>query len=675
MTSNKNFEFDGHSPRVTSALYKRICKNMAQGLVCAMLGFCAIVLPAQASAEQVALRDFFERRQFINMKLSPDARHIAFSYEQGNEVRLAVMTAADRKVVNHFSFGDAMHVQEFIWATNQRLVMAVGKVTGYLDSDGRPTNLYASDINGDNRREIFEMASSRYALLHRLPKDPAHILIAKYHWADNGKGKVHRLNIENGRLDYTADEPSGDIRGLGADTEGRVRIAVETLEGKSEDDERTFLHVRGVGESKWTKLDLTAKRKRVAFQPVGFSADGQRAYFLSNFDQEKQDRLGLFEYDFQSKKVDLVHREADVDLAGPLLGANGEVLGVFHLGGRGEQLLMDDRVKHGQFINMLVQAFKGQHVSVTSYSDDGNQAIVRVRSDRNPGEFYLFDLDTRKATFLEASLPKIKAKQMLETEPVVIAANDGMRLHALLTRPASKAKQLPLIINVHGGPFGVTDFWGFHPESQFFASRGYAVLQVNYRGSGNRGSDFERAGYRQWGTRMQQDLVDATEWAIKEGIADPKRVCIYGGSYGGYAALWGVIKDPDLYRCAVGIVGVYDLVQFRKGDGSDFNRFGGDYFEKFMKARVGEDPEALRAVSPVHHVDKIKAELFIIHGEKDVRVPVEHAYRLRDALKKVNKNFEWMIKPEGHGFYDVNNRVDMYTQVLAFFEKHIGKAQ
>jgi dipeptidyl aminopeptidase/acylaminoacyl peptidase len=519
------------------------------------------------------------------------------------------------------------------------------------------------------------MASSRYALLHRLPKDPAHILIAKYHWADNGKGKVHRLNIENGRLDYTADEPSGDIRGLGADTEGRVRIAVETLEGKSEDDERTFLHVRGVGESKWTKLDLAAKRKRVAFQPVGFSADGQRAYFLSNFDQEKQDRLGLFEYDFQSKKVDLVHREADVDLAGPLLGANGEVLGVFHLGGRGEQLLMDDRVKHGQFINMLVQAFKGQHVSVTSYSDDGNQAIVRVRSDRNPGEFYLFDLDTRKATFLEASLPKIKAKQMLETEPVVIAANDGMRLHALLTRPASKAKQLPLIINVHGGPFGVTDFWGFHPESQFFASRGYAVLQVNYRGSGNRGSDFERAGYRQWGTRMQQDLVDATEWAIKEGIADPKRVCIYGGSYGGYAALWGVIKDPDLYRCAVGIVGVYDLVQFRKGDGSDFNRFGGDYFEKFMKARVGEDPEALRAVSPVHHVDKIKAELFIIHGEKDVRVPVEHAYRLRDALKKVNKNFEWMIKPEGHGFYDVNNRVDMYTQVLAFFEKHIGKAQ
>ena len=645
-----------------------------QAILTAMI-FVATFFPHFVLSEPVPLRDFFERRQFLDMKLSPDAKHIAFSYEHGNEVRLAVMTRDDRKVVNHFSFGDAMHVQEFVWATNRRLVMAVGKVTGYLDSDGRPTNLYASDINGDNRREIFEMSASRYALLHRLPNDPEHILIAKYHWADNGKGKVHRLNIENGKLDYTAEEPAGDIRGLGADTVGRVRIAVETVEGKSEDDERTFLHVRAADEIKWTKLDLAAKRKRVAFKPIGFSADGERAYFLSNFDIEKGDRLGLFEYQFRSKKVELIHRDSDVDLAGPLVGPQGEVLGVHHLGGKTEKLLIDDQTKHGQFMTLLAGAFKGQAYSVTSFSDDGNQAIVRVRSDRNPGEFYLFDLTSRKASFLEASLPRIKSQQMLETEPVSVPANDGLSLHALLTRPADKKKQLPLILNVHGGPFGVTDVWGFHPEAQFFASRGYAVLQVNYRGSGNRGSDFERAGYRQWGKRMQQDLVDATQWAIKQGIADPNRICIYGGSYGGYAALWGVIRDPELYRCAVGIVGVYDLVQFRKGDGSDFNRLGGDYFEKFMKARVGEDAEALREVSPVHHVDKIKAALFIIHGEKDVRVPVEHAYRLRSALQKINKPFEWMIKPEGHGFYDVDNRVDMYTRVLAFFDKHIGQSQ
>jgi dipeptidyl aminopeptidase/acylaminoacyl peptidase len=169
---------------------------------------------------------------------------------------------------------------------------------------------------------------------------------------------------------------------------------------------------------------------------------------------------------------------------------------------------------------------------------------------------------------------------------------------------------------------------------------------------------------------MQEDLVDATQWAVSQGVADPKRMCIYGGSYGGYAALAGVIKDPDLYRCAVGIVGVYDLVQFRKGDGSDFSRLGGDYFEKFMSRRVGEKPEELVATSPVHNVAKIKIPVFIIHGSNDVRVPVEHANRLREAMDKAGKPYEWLIKPEGHGFYNVDNRVEMYTKVMEFLTKH-----
>ena len=259
---------------------------------------------------------------------------------------------------------------------------------------------------------------------------------------------------------------------------------------------------------------------------------------------------------------------------------------------------------------------------------------------------------------------------MVSVEPVVIKARDGLTLHALLTKPKDVKGPVPLLVNVHGGPFGVTDFWGFMPENQFFASRGWAVLQVNYRGSGNRGSDFQEAGYRQWGLKMQEDLVDATQWAVSQGVADPKRMCIYGGSYGGYAALAGVIKDPDLYRCAVGIVGVYDLVQFRKGDGSDFSRLGGDYFEKFMSRRVGEKPEELVATSPVHNVAKIKIPVFIIHGSNDVRVPVEHANRLREAMDKAGKPYEWLIKPEGHGFYNVDNRVEMYTKVMEFLTKH-----
>ena len=234
-------------------------------------------------------------------------------------------------------------------------------------------------------------------------------------------------------------------------------------------------------------------------------------------------------------------------------------------------------------------------------------------------------------------------------------------------------------MNIHGGPFGIADRWRYNPEAQFFAHHGFATLQVNYRGSGNRGEDFIRMGYREWGGKMQDDVTDATLWAIEQGIADPDRICIYGGSYGGYATLMGVVKEPDLYKCGVGYVGVYDLKWFRGGDGSDFSRNNNfrdarRNFERFMSTAVGEDAESLDPSSPVHHVDKIKAELFIVHGAADVRVPVGHAYRLRDALDEIGKDYEWMIKDkEGHGFRDVDNRVDLYSAMLTFFDKHIGR--
>ena len=651
-------------------------QKLVSVLTAACFGFTALIAVSGASAqtpaqEQVPLRKFFEHRQFTNIKLSPDAKHMAFTYEHETEVRLAVMESKDGNILSHFTFGENMHVQDFFWANDERVVMAVGKVTGYLDNDGRPTNLYAANIDGSQRREIFEMASSRYALLSRLPKDDRHILIAKYHWADGGKGKVHRLNIYNGNLDYTAEEPPGDVRALEADIEGRVRMAVEIIEGKTEDDTKSFLHVRGVGEkAPWKKVPLAVKRKNPLIDPIGFNAEGSKGYFLSNFDQPSQDRMALYEYDFATDKVTLLHKEPDVDLRAPLLGYRGDVVGVLHLGGRTEKLLLDDQNKEAQFFKTLVGAFKGQTFGITSYSRDGKQAIVQVRSDRNPGEFYLFEVDKLQAKFLVASLPDLKPEQMVQVEPVVIKARDGLTLHALLTKPKNAKGPVPLLVNVHGGPFGITDFWGFDPEGQFFASRGWAVLQVNYRGSGNRGTDFQEAGYRQWGLKMQEDLVDATQWAVSQGVADPKRMCIYGGSYGGYAALAGIIKDPDLYRCAVGIVGVYDLVQFRKGDGSDFSRLGGDYFEKFMARRLAEKAEDLVATSPVHNVTKIKVPVFIIHGSNDVRVPIEHANRLREAMDKAGKPYEWMVKPEGHGFYNVDNRVEMYTKVLEFLTKH-----
>jgi dipeptidyl aminopeptidase/acylaminoacyl peptidase len=258
---------------------------------------------------------------------------------------------------------------------------------------------------------------------------------------------------------------------------------------------------------------------------------------------------------------------------------------------------------------------------------------------------------------------------MAEMKPITFKARDGLLIHGYLTLPHGAGKDVPLIIHPHGGPFGIRDEWGFDPEVQYLAYHGYAVLQVEYRGSGGYGNAFMEDGYRQWGGTMQDDLTDATHWAVQQGIADPRLICIYGASYGGYASLEGVEKEPDLYRCAVGYAGVYDLVKMR----NEANTLRGELLGPFMERTVGDDEAALREYSPYLHVDKIKAALFLAHGGADYTVAIAHADELRDALDKIHKPYEWVYyRNEGHGFYTLEHQVDIYTKMLAFFDKNIG---
>lgn len=645
--------------------------KLFRSLICLMFLFTGVV-----HADQIPLREFFEHRQFVNMQISPDGQNVAFTYEEGTEVKLAVMSLEQKKILSSFSFGDQMHVLNFFWGNNERVVMSVGKVTGNLDNLGRPTHLYAANLDGSKRQQIFEMQRSGYRLLNRLVDDDRHILIAKNHAFDDGTDRVHKLDIYTGDLQFLASEQPELFNPYSviADNSGKVRVAVEFIEGKDIDSHQTVIHVRK-GDI-WEKLSLKSLRKQPQFDAIGFSADNKIAYFASDFDMATDGRMGVFAYDFGTDEFKLIHRDDEVDITQGIYGHNGDVLGVYADKGRGERLYFTSKAQDSIFIQSVELAFKGQDVAVGSFTEDGKRAIAYVRSDRNPGEFYLFDVATMKAKFLAASLPKLKADQLTEMEPVTITARDGLKLHAMLTRPKDKKTGLPLIVNVHGGPFGPYDSWGYDPEAQFFASRGYATLQINYRGSGNRGKDFMDSGRRQWGLKMQDDVTDGTKWAIEQGIADADRICIYGGSYGGYATLAGVIKEPDLYKCGVGYVGVYDMVWFREGDNSDGDRGGSEQKKRtnqWMSAYVGDDKNALRAVSPVHNVSKIKADLFLVHGSNDVRVPIGHFYRLKKALDAIKYPYEELVREEGHGFYQVDNRVDLYTKMFDFVDARIGE--
>ncbi|MEE4331349.1 MAG: S9 family peptidase [Wenzhouxiangella sp.] len=632
-----------------------------------------------SAASELTTRDFFANSLVTDMKISPDGEHVAFTYEEESEVKLAVMELEDQSITAGFSFGENQHVLDFWWGSDERVLMSVGEVTGYLDNLGRPATLYAADVDGSDRKQIFQMVTSSYRILHTLPEDPDYVLIVRYHWADGGEPSANLLNIHDGDLRNVTGQPlSNNLTGLLADNSGRIRAATESIAGETFDESEFALYVRH-GED-WRRLPIEAKRQPVDVRLIGFSGDNRKAYFLSNHDLESNDRLGVFVYDFDRHEVELLYRHPEVDISGVIRGYDGDILGVATRFGPAEYTFFEDKIRTNEnavLLQRLALSFPGQNVGITSFTTDGGKAIVQVSGDRNPGEYYLFDTQTLQARYLSASNPDLPKSALVPMEPVEIEARDGLVLHAMLTRPEDQKENLPLIVNVHGGPFGITDRWGFNQEAQYFAHHGYATLQVNFRGSGNRGTDFINKGRREWGGKMQDDVTDATRWAIDQGIADPERICIYGGSYGGYASLMGVIREPDLYQCAVGYVGVYDLPWFREGDGNDMARQTASSIrqarERWFSAHVGDDPEKLRAASPVHNVDRIKAELFIVHGGSDVRVVVGHAERLRAALDAIGKSYRWMLKEgEGHGFYRMDNRVDLYESMLDFFDQHIG---
>jgi dipeptidyl aminopeptidase/acylaminoacyl peptidase len=256
---------------------------------------------------------------------------------------------------------------------------------------------------------------------------------------------------------------------------------------------------------------------------------------------------------------------------------------------------------------------------------------------------------------------------MRPKEAIALKARDGLELHGYVTRPAGDGPH-PLVVLPHGGPHGVRDSWEYDPEVQLLAIRGYAVLQVNFRGSGGYGTDFETAGYGEWGAKMQDDLTDATRWAIEQKIAPADRICIYGASYGGYAALMGAAREPDLYRCAIGYAGVYDLpLMWESGDTPDSN-FGRAYLERV----IGSDTATLRARSPVYNAQSIKAPVLLIHGKEDGRVDYQHAKRMRAALEEHQKKVEWLaLGGEGHGIYDEDSRREVYERILQFLDANL----
>lgn len=613
-------------------------------------------LPPGRALASPPVEHFFAEDDMRNVQLSPDGKYLAFlSTLANNRVGIALMHLDSGKVEPLVAAGDE-NIDFFLWKGSDYIVYA-GDLGGNESPAFRSISL--------KQRKVVALAESfreRYAdranwayLIDGLRFDPNHILIfGNKEIASNTVG-FWKLNVRTGRrtateiLDHRETGPIADNRGF---VLARTRYAGDKI----------IFEVRADSRSTYRKVaEFPANEPRWSF--LQFAADNETLYFISN-----EEDYALHAINVRSGEVSPALAKLDGEIDQIITSYDRTKLyGVTFTSERTNYVWFDQAraTLQAQIDATLPERFN----TVVSATADEQLLVIESSSDRDPGTFYLFDRRVPRLMQIGKVNSRLRPEHLRPMEPIQFTARDGLLIHGYLTRPAGgEDKPVPLIVNPHGGPFGIRDYWGYNPEVQFLASRGYAVLQINYRGSGGYGKAFYEAGKREWGGKMQDDLTDGVKWAIAQKIADPDRIAIYGASYGGYAALAGVAFTPELYRCAVNYVGVSDLSLITSWG----HRSGGVSSEIFYREWVGDDKAYLQSRSPVNFVDRIQVPTLHAYGFNDPRVEFKHWTRLEPKLKQHGKIYEAIIEnKEGHGFNNEASRIAFYRRMEAFLAAHM----
>lgn len=638
-----------------------------------------LLLTGWVHAQPVSLTELARQDQYHEVKISPDGRYLAASGLVRGHQMLALIRLADMHghVVESREGDD---VVGFWWASPTRVVYTVGEHVGGYDAPLATGELFAVNADGSGAQLLYgyrkggmstgshiQQAVSSYGqaqFIAAIPDDPQYALVAVSDWAaaghELGLAVAYRMNLTDGRLARIVTAPG---RGMAfvADHAGHIRFAYgEANDGSAQ----IFQHP--VGGDGWQAMP---KAQKTRAWPQAFSRDDTLAYFTCS---PAGGGMGVCTWNPATGAWTMVWSHPTVEASALLHGlARNSITGVAFEEGRPSVALFDIHSAYAKALVLLMQQFPGEYVRFVSGSRDGSLSVMLASSDVDPGTFYLYHRDSGKLTLLLKRAGWIDHEQMAQKQPIEFAARDGLKLHGYLSFPPGQpqGRHLPMVVFVHGGPFGIRDDWDFDPYVQMLATAGYLVLQVNYRGSGGYGYAFERAGWRQWGGTMQDDVTDATRWAIAQGDADSTRVCIFGGSYGGYAALEGAVKEPDLYRCAIGYVGVYDLpLMYRRGDIPQSS-----YGEDYLTRELGTNMQVLAAHSPINQLDRLKARVMLVVGGEDYRVPSIQGRSLHMALLKRGIAHTWIDQPdEMHGFYDEAHRAALFQSVLQFLGDSIG---
>lgn len=605
-----------------------------------------------AVAPVIAMENFFRNPENAYFILSPSGEQIAFTKPVNSRMNIFATQIGSNDTVQLTALEDR-DISGYFWKSDSLIV--------YIRDNGGDENyhLFSVNVGTQKQADLTPFPKVSVQIVDALVDKPNEILVGMN--KENPElFDVYHLNIETGELKMEAKNPGGVINWI-TDHDGTIRVAVQS------DGVNQVLLYRPNIETPFKQVLRTSFKETVT--PLFFTFDNKYIYAASNLNRDKS---AIVKFDIANgKELEVLFSHPDVDVSDLSYSKKRKVLTeIDYITDKTEMKFLDKETEN-LYQKLASKLGTKYEIIITSSNLSEDKILVRTISDRSLGASYFYDIKKDELTKITDRGPWLDENQMCEMKPISYVSLDGNTIHGYLTLPkGSSGKNLPVIINPHGGPW-YRDEWGWNPEVQFLANRGYAVLQMNFRGSTGYGRKFWELGFKQWGNTMQQDITDGVNWLIKEGIADPKKVGIYGASYGGYATLAGVTFTPNVYACGVDYVGVSNLFTFMATVPPYWKPF-----MKMMYEMVGDpkqDSILLRESSPLFSVDKIKVPLFIAQGANDPRVNKSESDQIVEALKKRGVKVEYMVKDnEGHGFRNEENQFDFYGSMEKFLAAHLG---
>lgn len=610
-----------------------------------------------------AVDDYFKKPASFGFQLSPNGKYISYQEKDDKGKNHVYVKETTSGTITRAIEEKEELIKGYGWINDERLVYVMDK------GGDENFHLYATDINGGNTKDLTPYDGVQASILNMLKEQKDYIIVSM----NKDNKQVHepyKINVVTGESEklYTNDDVTNPIVGYDFDKDGKLRAYAKMKNGTTTQlyfklDDAPDFHL--ASESKWDE----------GFGIVAFnyaSPNPDDAYMTTNLDSDKT-RIVL--YDFKAKKIlkeVYSNKDYDASMIGLSRKRNWEI---DYLGYVGEKVqIVPVSATFKQIYSQLEKQFSGYQYTIVGKTDDEDKWLIVVQSDKLYGKYYLYDIQSDKATLLYDLMPQLKEGDMAVMKPITFKSRDGLTIHGYITLPkaALEGKKVPLIVNPHGGPQGVRDNWGFNFETQLFASRGYATLQVNFRISGGYGKAFLRAGFKQIGRKAMDDVEDGVKYAIAQGWVDKDNIAIYGGSHGGYATLMGLVKTPELYKAGVDYVGVSNIETF----------FGSipEYWKPYMEMLQEiwydldnpEEAKVAKEVSPFFQLDKINKPLFVVQGANDPRVNIHESDQIVKALRAKGFDVPYLVKyNEGHGFHHEENSIEFYKAMMGFFKQHL----